>query len=522
MPIVPNSTWSDWLHHQTTPCRRLVATSRTDLIAQLQALLDASPPDHPPRLKVLSSGHSTSDVGQPADVLIELERDLWHDDPQNDAWLVASMGGGKPAWLPANAPVKRCNALLSARGLAFPNLGSYDKQSLYGALCTGTHGTGRAIPALADIVLAIDMVVVKPDASGKLRATSIRLEPADTPVTTQAYASVAAQHPDLPQVVRDTHLFYAAVVSNGLMGIVTGVVVKAVDAFWLSENRTATFWAGQGGAREKIDPWDPAETDWLDLTVTETHVAERPSDWGVLVTRRSKCPPGPFAFVRDDARTRAAKTAFNLWGPDRNNVSSKLAALNTLTPQAATETAWSDFKKDVTTASNPPFVSTSNYVLFTSIGDYVAATSTEVHVPRSEWKAAVDTTLATLATLATGGYHSLVPVGVRFGAASKHLLAPQVGRDTCTIEVGCLVGLTSMLHPGTNSWTLIDTILKTVEAALVSKHHGRPHWGQRSYLDAATVKAAYPAGTWDRWKTQRDKLDPKRLFDNAFSARFGL
>jgi L-gulonolactone oxidase len=522
MPIVPNSSWSDWLHHQTTPCRRLVATSRTDLVTQLQALLDASPPDHPPRLKVLSSGHSTSDVGQPADVLVELERDVWHDDPQNDAWLLPTMGGGKPAWLPANAQVKRCNALLSARGLAFPNLGSYDKQSVFGAVCTGTHGTGHAIPALADIVLALDMVVVRPDASGKLRATSIRLEPADTPVTTAAYAAVTAQHPELPQVVRDTDLFRAAVVSNGLFGIVTGVVVKAVDTFWLSESRTTTYWASPNGARALIDPWAANEAEWLDLTITPTRVAEKPDDWGVLVTRRTRCAPGSFAYVRDDARTRAAITAFNLFGPDRNNVASKLAALNTVTPQAATETAWADFKKNVTSASNPPFVSTSNYVLFTSIGDYVAATSTEVHVPRAEWKAAVDTTLATLDALAKQGYHSLVPVGVRFGAASGQLMAPQVGRDTCTIEVGCLVGLTSILHPGTNSWTLIDTILKTVEAALVSKHHGRPHWGQRSYLDMAGVKPAYPAGTWDKWKVQRDKLDPKRLFDNAFSQRFGL
>ena len=38
---------------------------------------------------------------------------------------------------------------LHARGLAMPNLGDIDAQSLAGALSTGTHGTGTRFPNLS-------------------------------------------------------------------------------------------------------------------------------------------------------------------------------------------------------------------------------------------------------------------------------------------------------------------------------------------------------------------------------------
>jgi hypothetical protein len=279
---------------------------------------------------------------------------------------------------------------------------------------------------------------------------------------------------------------------------------------------------GPTGARALVDPWSPAEPEWLDFNILSRRLII-PGDWGVLVTRRRVVPAGNFAFVRDDARTNAARTAYNAFGPNRNHVATILAAAGYLDPDLPNGIAWGNFKKDVTDpVNNPPFVSTWNRVLFTSIGDYVGVSSTEICVPRAEWRAAVDTTLATLESLSKDGYHSLTPIGVRFSGKSRHLFAPQVGRETCSIEVGCLVGIASPLHPGKSSWSLIDHILATVETALVQHHQGRPHWGQRFFSSQATLQAAYPAGTWAKWKTQRNKADPARLFDNAFSTQMGL
>ena len=44
----------------------------------------------------------------------------------------------------AGIRLKALSRELHARGLAMPNLGDIDAQSLAGALATGTHGTGHA------------------------------------------------------------------------------------------------------------------------------------------------------------------------------------------------------------------------------------------------------------------------------------------------------------------------------------------------------------------------------------------
>ena len=50
------------------------------------------------------------------------------------------------------------NRGLQERGLALPNLGDIDAQSLAGALATGTHGTGARLPNLSAQVEALELV----------------------------------------------------------------------------------------------------------------------------------------------------------------------------------------------------------------------------------------------------------------------------------------------------------------------------------------------------------------------------
>ena len=45
------------------------------------------------------------------------------------------------------------------RGLAMPNLGDIDAQSLAGALATGTHGTGTRLPNLSGQVERVELVL---------------------------------------------------------------------------------------------------------------------------------------------------------------------------------------------------------------------------------------------------------------------------------------------------------------------------------------------------------------------------
>ena len=91
------------------------------------------------------------------------------------------------------------NQGLEQRGLALPNLGDIDAQSLAGALATGTHGTGARLQNLSAQVEAMDLV----DGHGERR----RIEGGD--------------------------LLKAARIGLGSLGIVTAVTLRCVPAFRL-------------------------------------------------------------------------------------------------------------------------------------------------------------------------------------------------------------------------------------------------------------------------------------------------
>src|SRR5881227_3241404 len=51
------------------------------------------------------------------------------------------------------------NAALDAAGLALPQMGGYDGQTLAGVVATSTHGSGLAWGAFPDLVRSLDLVV---------------------------------------------------------------------------------------------------------------------------------------------------------------------------------------------------------------------------------------------------------------------------------------------------------------------------------------------------------------------------
>jgi L-gulonolactone oxidase len=93
------------------------------------------------------------------------------------------------------------NRGLQERGLALPNVGDIDAQTLAGALATGTHGTGTRLPNLSAQVEALELVT----GTGERRTL------------TDA----------------DGDLLRAARIGLGSLGIVTAVTLRCVPAFRL-------------------------------------------------------------------------------------------------------------------------------------------------------------------------------------------------------------------------------------------------------------------------------------------------
>ena len=96
------------------------------------------------------------------------------------------------------------------------------------------------------------------------------------------------------------------------------------------------------------------------------------------------------------------------------------------------------------------------------------------------------------------------PVEVRAVAPDEIPLSPAYGRDTGYIAV-------HVYHRFE-----YEPYFREVEA-IMNAHEGRPHWGKLHFQTAATLRPRYPL--WDRFVAVRDRLDPNRVFGNAYLER---
>jgi len=143
-------------------------------------------------VRAAGAGHSFSPCVPTDGTLVHLGR--------LDRILDADPGSGLVR-VEAGITLAALNADLAARGLALPNLGDIDAQSLAGALATGTHGTGVRLPNLSAQVEALELI----DGTGEHRTLT----------------------------AADGDLLRAARVGLGSLGIVTAVTLRCVPAFRL-------------------------------------------------------------------------------------------------------------------------------------------------------------------------------------------------------------------------------------------------------------------------------------------------
>ena len=141
------------------------------------------------------SGHSFTGIGSPGSgVLLDLRH--W-------TGIVSTDLDRKQVTVRAGTPLHQLNAELDQLGLAMTNLGDIDRQTLAGAISTGTHGTGARFGGLASQVVALELLL----ADGSLVRCS------------------REENPDL---------FDAARVGLGALGVLTTITLQCEPAFHLA------------------------------------------------------------------------------------------------------------------------------------------------------------------------------------------------------------------------------------------------------------------------------------------------
>lgn len=181
--------WSNWSGEQTCAPARVTTPARIEEVVDEVAAARAAGRT----IRPVGSGHSFTALVPTDGVLLSLDRmaGVIDIDPER-----------RRARVQAGIPLHALNDALARHGLALENLGDIDRQTIAGAIATGTHGTGARFGNLASAVEALTIVT----GTGEVVRCS------------------RDEQPDL---------WRAARVSLGALGVVCEVELRCVDAFTL-------------------------------------------------------------------------------------------------------------------------------------------------------------------------------------------------------------------------------------------------------------------------------------------------
>jgi len=278
---------------------------------------------------------------------------------------------------------------------------------------------------------------------------------------------------------REPETFKAAQVGLGALGILSTVTLRCVPEYNIhsvQEPRRIDQLLDEFDERcAKNDHfeffWFP-HTEWAQA-ITNTRTNEAPP----AAQRRS----GFGAYVND---ILLENHTFGM-------IQRAAQVRRTWIPGLAAITARTMSRKEMTDRSDRIFANT-RLVRFAEM---------EYAVPRSELIAAFRDVRA---MIERKGLLISFPVEVRAVAADDIPLSPAYGRDTGYIAV-------HVYHRFE-----YEPYFREVEA-IMNAHDGRPHWGKLHFQTAATLRPRYPL--WDSFMAVRERLDPKRVFGNAYLER---
>jgi L-gulonolactone oxidase len=187
--------WRNWTGDQRcVPTRIERPRDRGDLIESVKRATGQGL-----TVRAVGSGHSFTDTACTGGVLLEmggLDRVL---DVHRDSGLVR---------VEAGIGLRALSELIWGHGMALENLGDIDKQTISGAVATGTHGTGSRFRNLSSMIEAMELVL--PD------GTLLEVSPTSEP-----------------------DLLPAARIGLGALGVIATLTLRTVPAFSIRRTDSA-------------------------------------------------------------------------------------------------------------------------------------------------------------------------------------------------------------------------------------------------------------------------------------------
>ncbi len=357
------AAWVNWA--RTQRCEP-AAIERPGSRAELAAVLERAPGP----VRLAGAGHSFTGAVLTSGTLISLDRMARVLDADPASGLVR---------VEAGMTLNRLSGELHVRGLALPNLGDIDVQSVAGALATGTHGTGARLPNLSAQVERLELVL----GDGSERELT----------------------------AADGDLLRAARIGLGALGVVAAVTLRCVPSFRL----------------RGVDEPQPLE-DVLASLDQRAEAADHFEFWTF--------PHSPLALTRTNTRTDAPREApgrnrawledvlvdnhvFGLFNRAGRRFPRAIPLLNRTAARAASRRERVDW----------------SFRIFAS-PRLVRFTEMEYAVPRERAVEAVRGAREILAR-----HPVSFPIELRFVAADDALLSPAHERDSAYVAVHLFEGL---------------------------------------------------------------------------------
>ncbi|MGW1339698.1 D-arabinono-1,4-lactone oxidase [Kribbella sp. NPDC002412] len=359
------STWRNWAGTESaTGVELLRPASADELAAAVKAAAERGK-----KLKAVGSGHSFTGCSVPEQVMIRLDglSSITNADKASGRVTVGAGTG-----------LRKLNAGLAAFDLAMANLGDIDKQTISGAISTGTHGTGARLGGLATQVVGLELVT----ADGSVLHCS------------------AEENPDV---------FAAARISVGALGVITSLTLQCVPAFLLrAQEMPLPLPEVLDGFDELADGNDHFEFYWFPHT-------------GIALTKRNNrvaagvgaSPVGRIrGWVDDELLSNKVFELTNRLATRRPGL---VPRINRVASRALSAREYVD-------ASYKVFCSERNVVFRES----------EYAVPREH---VVEVIRRLRAWIDASGTHYPFPIEVRVAAADDIWLSTANGRDTAYIAI---------------------------------------------------------------------------------------
>lgn len=391
------------------------------------------------------AGHSFPPVAATNDILVSLA---------DYRGLVSTNQAAGEATVRAGTTIGELNEALAAEGLALRNMGDVDRQSIAGALATGTHGTGAEFGVLANQIVSLRLVT----ATGAVH----ELTPADG------------------------DRFRAAQVPLGALGVVTTVTLDVVPAYHLREveqpmsvEDALTKIEGLRDTHRNVEFfWFPnTDTAVVKILNKVEEDATRGAQPGGNDHTLSQSETG--SFIDPTLEERFENTYWEAACRVGSHLPRTAPWLSRLTTGLITESTRSGPSHDIYPSTRA-----------------VRFEETEYGVPA---EAGVKAFRAVADRIERDYPDTMFPVEFRYVRGDDILISPAYGRDSAFIAV-------HRYHRKSHRACLQAC------GEVLQHHNGRPHWGKRHWLNSDGLSDIYPK--WDTFQAIRREFDPDGLFLN--------